>query len=89
MHSIVIGLLMGAFKNPCTIRGLVAAICFYQLFEGMGLGGCILQAEYGTKIKAIMVFFFSANFGIGLSDVYSAQSPTALIVVGLLNACSA
>ncbi|XP_009796658.1 fe(2+) transport protein 1-like [Nicotiana sylvestris] len=95
VHSVVIGLSMGASDNPCTIRPLVAAICFHQLFEGMGLGGCILQAEYGMKIKAIMVFFFSLTtpfgiaLGIGLSKVYSENSPTALIVVGLLNACSA
>lgn len=42
-----------------------------------------------------MVFFFSATtpfgivLGIGLSNVYSDNSPTALIVVGLLNASSA
>ncbi|KAF3432026.1 hypothetical protein FNV43_RR26765 [Rhamnella rubrinervis] len=95
VHSVVIGLSMGASDNPCTIRPLVAALCFHQLFEGMGLGGCILQAEYGSKIKAIMVFFFSTTtpfgigLGIGLSNVYSTDSPTALIVVGLLDAASA
>ncbi|XP_027155994.1 fe(2+) transport protein 1-like [Coffea eugenioides] len=95
VHSVVIGLSMGATDNPCTIRPLVAALCFHQLFEGMGLGGCILQAEYGAKMKAIMVFFFSSTtpfgiaLGIALSNVYSDDSPTALIVVGLLDACSA
>lgn len=43
VHSVVIGLSMGASENPCTIRPLVAALCFHQMFEGMGLGGCILQ----------------------------------------------
>ncbi|XP_023545036.1 probable zinc transporter 8 [Cucurbita pepo subsp. pepo] len=95
VHSVVIGLSMGASENPCTIRPLIAALCFHQLFEGMGLGGCILQAEYGFKMKAIMVFFFSITtpfgiaLGIGLSNVYSDNSPTALIVVGVLNALSA
>ncbi|CAN4092496.1 unnamed protein product [Withania somnifera] len=95
VHSVVIGLSMGASDNPCTIRPLVAAICFHQLFEGMGLGGCILQAEYGMRMKATLVLFFSITtpfgiaLGIGLSNVYSENSPTALIVVGLLNACSA
>ncbi|KAL0442345.1 UNVERIFIED_CONTAM: Fe(2+) transport protein 2 [Sesamum latifolium] len=56
VHSVVIGLSMGASDNPCTIRPLVAALCFHQLFEGMGLGGCILQAEYGMRMKAVMVF---------------------------------
>ncbi|XP_073059937.1 zinc transporter 7-like isoform X2 [Primulina eburnea] len=34
VHSVVIGLSMGASDNPCTIRPLVAALCFHQLFEG-------------------------------------------------------
>ncbi|XP_061340715.1 fe(2+) transport protein 1-like [Gastrolobium bilobum] len=95
VHSVVIGLSMGASENPCTIRPLIAALCFHQLFEGMGLGGCILQAEYGFKVKAIMIFFFSATtpfgiaLGIGLSNVYSDTSPTSLIVEGILNAVSA
>lgn len=47
------------------------------------------------KVKAIMIFFFSATtpfgiaLGIGLSNVYSDTSPTALIVEGILNAVSA
>ncbi|KAI5408986.1 hypothetical protein KIW84_054712, partial [Lathyrus oleraceus] len=38
VHSVVIGLSMGASENPCTIKPLIAALCFHQLFEGMGLG---------------------------------------------------
>ncbi|EHA8591416.1 Fe(2) transport protein 1 [Cocos nucifera] len=95
VHSVVIGLSMGASENPCTVRPLVAALCFHQMFEGMGLGGCILQAEYKLKMKAILVFFFATTtpfgiaLGIALTNVYRENSPTALIVVGLLNACSA
>ncbi|WOL02118.1 hypothetical protein Cni_G10837 [Canna indica] len=95
VHSVVIGLSMGASHNPCTIRPLVAALCFHQLFEGMGLGGCILQAEYGMKMKAILAFFFATTtplgivLGLGLSDVYRDNSPTSLIVEGVLNAISA
>ena len=95
VHSVVIGLGMGASMSVCTIRPLVAAMCFHQLFEGMGLGGCILQAEYGIKMKSALVFFFSTTtpfgiaLGLALTKVYMENSPTALIVVGLLNATSA
>ncbi|RLN17869.1 fe(2+) transport protein 2-like [Panicum miliaceum] len=95
VHSVVIGLGMGASQNVCTIRPLVAALCFHQLFEGMGLGGCILQAEYGARMRSVLVFFFSTTtpfgiaLGLALTRVYSDSSPTALIVVGLLNAASA
>ncbi|XVE88471.1 hypothetical protein DITRI_Ditri19aG0072300 [Diplodiscus trichospermus] len=95
VHSVVIGLSLGASNNTCTIKGLVAALCFHQMFEGMGLGGCILQAEYKAFKKFIMVFFFSVTtpfgiaLGIALSKTYKENSPTALIAVGLLNASSA
>ncbi|KAL5577629.1 hypothetical protein UlMin_019328 [Ulmus minor] len=95
VHSVVIGLSLGASNNTCSIKGLIAALCFHQMFEGMGLGGCILQAEYKFLKKAIMVFFFSVTtpfgiaLGIGLSNVYEENSPSALITVGLLNASSA
>ncbi|BAT74839.1 hypothetical protein VIGAN_01260800 [Vigna angularis var. angularis] len=95
VHSVVIGLGMGASNNTCTIKGLIAALCFHQMFEGMGLGGCILQAQYKFLKKAIMVFFFSVTtpfgiaLGIALSTTYRENSPSALITVGLLNASSA
>ncbi|KAK1605644.1 hypothetical protein QYE76_029317 [Lolium multiflorum] len=95
VHSVVIGLGMGASQSVCTIRPLVAAMCFHQMFEGMGLGGCILQAEYGARMKSGLVFFFSTTtpfgiaLGLALTKVYRDNSPTALIVVGLLNAVSA
>jgi len=91
VHSVVIGLGIGASPSVCTIRPLVAAMCFHQLFEGMGLGGCILQAEYGLKMRAGLVFFFSTTtpfgiaLGLALTKVYRENSPTALVVVGLLN----
>uniref|UniRef100_A0A0E0GRH7 Fe(2+) transport protein 2 n=1 Tax=Oryza nivara TaxID=4536 RepID=A0A0E0GRH7_ORYNI len=95
VHSVVIGLGMGASQNVCTIWPLVAAMCFHQMFEGMGLGGCILQAEYGRRMRSVLVFFFSTTtpfgiaLGLALTRVYRDNSPTALIVVGLLNAASA
>ncbi|KAH7838924.1 hypothetical protein Vadar_032795 [Vaccinium darrowii] len=95
VHSVVIGLSMGASNNTCTIKPLVAALCFHQMFEGMGLGGCILQAEYKLLKKAVMAFFFSVTtpfgvvLGIALSNTYKENSPTALITVGILNASSA
>ncbi|CAN1221422.1 Probable zinc transporter 10 [Linum grandiflorum] len=66
VHSVVIGLSLGASNNTCTIKGLVAALCFHQLFEGMGLGGCILQAEYNLIKKATMAFFFATTTPFGI-----------------------
>ncbi|KAI7746711.1 hypothetical protein M8C21_001502 [Ambrosia artemisiifolia] len=49
VHSIVIGLGVRASNDVCTIKPLVAALCFHQMFEGMGLGGCILQRDFLTN----------------------------------------
>ncbi|KAB1222134.1 putative zinc transporter 10 [Morella rubra] len=95
VHSVVIGLSLGASSNICTIKGLLVALCFHQMLEGMGFGGCILQAEYNLLKRVIMVFFFSVTtpfgiaLGIALSKAYKENSPSSLITVGLLNASSA
>jgi zinc transporter 1/2/3 len=46
VHSVIIGISLGASQSPKTLRPLVAALTFHQFFEGMGLGGCISQVIY-------------------------------------------
>ena len=43
VHSVIIGMSLGASESAKTIKPLVAALSFHQFFEGMGLGGCISQ----------------------------------------------
>ncbi|XP_022771785.1 zinc transporter 8-like [Durio zibethinus] len=95
VHSVIIGISLGASESPKTIRPLVAALTFHQFFEGMGLGGCISQAKFKFRAVAIMALFFSLTtpvgiaIGIGISNTYNENSPTALIVEGIFNAASA
>ncbi|GMI66238.1 zinc transporter 5 precursor [Hibiscus trionum] len=95
VHSVIIGISLGTSESPKTIRPLVAALTFHQFFEGMGLGGCISQAEFKCRAVTIMALFFSLTtpigiaIGIGITNTYDESSPTALIVEGLLNAASA
>uniref|UniRef100_A0A7N0SWN7 Uncharacterized protein n=1 Tax=Kalanchoe fedtschenkoi TaxID=63787 RepID=A0A7N0SWN7_KALFE len=95
IHSVIIGISLGASEDPSTIRPLIAALTFHQFFEGLGLGGCISQAKFKARTIATMVFFFSLTtpvgigIGIGISSVYSESSPTALILEGVFNAASA
>jgi trehalose utilization protein len=37
VHSVIIGISLGASKDPSTIKPLVVALSFHQMFEGMGL----------------------------------------------------
>jgi zinc transporter 1/2/3 len=43
VHSVIIGMSLGASEDATTIKPLVAALTFHQFFEGIGLGGCIVQ----------------------------------------------
>ncbi|XP_060190469.1 zinc transporter 1-like [Lycium barbarum] len=43
VHSVTIGIALGASGSPKTIRPLIGALTFHQFFEGMRLGGSIAQ----------------------------------------------
>ncbi|XP_065880260.1 zinc transporter 6, chloroplastic-like [Euphorbia lathyris] len=95
-HSVIIGVTMGMSQNQCTIRPLVAALAFHQIFEGMGLGGCIAQAGFSFSTVAYMVFMFSVTTPMGIMlgmiifslSGYDDSNPKALIMEGLLGSLS-
>ncbi|CAL1402379.1 unnamed protein product [Linum trigynum] len=83
LHSALIGLSLEASNNTCTIKGLVTALCFHQMFEGMGLGGCILQADYNFAKRMIMAFFFATTTP-GLLNASAAGLLIYMALVDLL-----
>ncbi|KAK8926443.1 Zinc transporter 5 [Platanthera zijinensis] len=91
VHSVIIGVSLGASDTPSTIKPLVVALSFHQFFEGMGLGGCLVQAQFEPRNMITMIIFFCMTtpvgiaVGIGISSVYNENSPKALIVEGILN----
>ncbi|PON60931.1 Zinc/iron permease [Parasponia andersonii] len=95
VHSVIIGVSLGASQSPKIIKPLVAALSFHQFFEGVGLGGCIYQAKFKRQTVATMVLFFSLTtpagiaVGTGISNTYNEKSPSSLIIQGLLLAASA
>ncbi|TKY57539.1 Zinc transporter 1 [Spatholobus suberectus] len=95
VHSVIIGISLGASESPKTIKPLIAALTFHQFFEGMGLGGCISQAKFKIRAVIIMALFFSLTTPVGIAigmiitSAYKENSQPALIVEGILNAASA
>ncbi|XP_024311583.1 zinc transporter 3 isoform X2 [Brachypodium distachyon] len=53
VHSVIIGVSLGASVRPSTIRPLVGALSFHQFFEGIGLGGCIVQTKIPGKLQLV------------------------------------
>ncbi|KAG6387547.1 hypothetical protein SASPL_152739 [Salvia splendens] len=64
VHSVVIGISLGAARSAATIKPLLIALCFHQFFEGMGLGGCISQARFEWLKTVVMTVFFSVGSGL-------------------------
>ncbi|KAG4162728.1 hypothetical protein ERO13_D01G131800v2 [Gossypium hirsutum] len=95
VHSVIIGVALGASQSATTIKPLVAALTFHQFFEGMGLGGCISQAKFKSRAIAMMLVIFSLTtpmgiaLGMGISKIYNENSPKALVVEGIFNSLSA
>ncbi|CAK9171463.1 unnamed protein product [Ilex paraguariensis] len=86
-HSVIIGVTMGMSQNQCTIRPLVAALAFHQIFEGMGLGGCIAQmlggnrgvlvSEVNTQLKGVLALC------MGFEEEREVTTPMG-IVLGMI-----
>ncbi|KAG0447877.1 hypothetical protein HPP92_028099 [Vanilla planifolia] len=95
VHSVIIGVSLGTSESTKTIRPLLAALSFHQFFEGIGLGGCIVQANFRAKAKLVMAIFFSLTtpfgiaLGVAISTRYDAHSATALAIEGSFDAASA
>lgn len=51
VHSVIIGVSLGASLRLSTIRPLVGALSFHQFFEGIGLGGCIVQVYHNYILQ--------------------------------------
>ncbi|CAI0556938.1 unnamed protein product [Linum tenue] len=86
-------LAMGFYKR--TVKPLMAALTFHQLFEGVGLGGSISQAKLKMKSRVLMAVFFSITapigigIGMGISNHYKENSSASLIVEGMFTSASA
>ncbi|KAL2897488.1 Zinc transporter 1 [Bienertia sinuspersici] len=95
VHSVIIGISLGTSERLDTIKPLMAALCFHQFFEGMGLGGCITQAKFKSRAMATMALFFSLTtpigigIGIAICGVYDESSPRSLIIQGIFEAAAA
>ncbi|CAI0447201.1 unnamed protein product, partial [Linum tenue] len=95
VHSTIIGISMGTSNSVKTIKPLIVALSFHQFFEGVGLGGSILQAEIKLRSRVVMALFFSitAPLGIGIgmaiSRNYKEGNPNSLIVEGMFTSASA
>jgi solute carrier family 39 (zinc transporter), member 1/2/3 len=95
LHSVLIGISLGVGRTACEVRPLLAAITFHQTFEGLALGGCLIEAEYSARAHAALGLFYALStplgigIGLALSSSYSPNAPSALAVSGVFDSVSA
>jgi len=95
LHSLLIGVSLGAAYSVDEVKPLLIAITFHQCFEGIALGGCLIDAEYSRRAFAALAAAYSVTtpagiaLGIGIRHLYNPQSASALGVSGVLDAVSA
>ncbi|CAA2971686.1 zinc transporter 5-like [Olea europaea subsp. europaea] len=61
VHSVIIGIALGASKSLKTIKPLIAALTFHQFFEGIGLGGCITLVFF-SQLRICLRFGLGFQF---------------------------
>jgi zinc transporter 1/2/3 len=66
VHSIIIGIALGAESSKSAVTTLCVAITMHQLFEGMALGGLLASARLPVWHSALLIAFYALATPIGI-----------------------
>ncbi|PRP87403.1 hypothetical protein PROFUN_00614 [Planoprotostelium fungivorum] len=95
IHSVLIGVSL-AVTTGSDFRSLLAALCFHQFFEGIGLGTRIIELKNKSWKKPIlMCVIYSLTtpigiaIGIGARHSYNENSTQSIVSSGILDALAA
>ena len=94
VHSIVIGITIGVAPNS-HLAGLLSALCFHQLFEGLALGSVLADLGFSSLKETSLALIYCVSapigiaIGIGVQSTYDEESLAAKVVQGTLDAVSA
>lgn len=94
IHSVIIGMAMGASSDVGEVRALMIALSFHQFFEGIALGVSIVEAKLDRAKRWIGIGVFAlavpVGISIGIAIAATAQSGhTVDVTQGVLDAISA
>lgn len=97
LHSVIIGLDLGAQDSQSAFTTIFTAIVFHQMFEGLGLGTrlAFLPPKVKSSIPYLGALAYSVvtqlgmAIGLGVRHSYNGDSVTAHYVKGSLDAVSA
>lgn len=95
VHSVIIGIALGALADASSVQNLMIAMVFHQLSEGFALGSTIAKGKLGMWHSAVLMGFFClslpAGIGIGvaLTTWSDPESRDQKLALGVLSSVSA
>lgn len=93
VHSIIIGFDIGSLSSATdipTIKVLMVAFSFHQVFEGIGLGSAIVETGLGWVYQLLFALAFALSLPVGMIVGMTSQANGAgNIIQGCANAVAA
>ena len=92
IHSVFVGLAVGIVSDQ-ELTGLLTALSFHQLFEGLALGSRLSEADFRRSLESILALIFSTSAPVGMAvgivliatNGLNANSTTFLLVQGVFD----
>ena len=88
VHSVIIGMAIGASQDWTEVTTLTIALTFHQLFEGLALGSLLATARLPAWHSAALVAFYSLMTPIGIATTIRGVGSDP-IVMGAFNMIAA
>ena len=94
VHSVIIGIALG-IADEGELTALIPALSFHQLFEGFAMGSQIASVGFKSWKAIVLALIYTVSapvgvaIGIGIRSSYDANSASAILSQGILEAVSA
>lgn len=66
LHSVFVGLAL-AVSSGSGLKGLIIALVFHQLFEGLAMGARLADATFKASLEIVLMLVFSLSAPIGIA----------------------
>jgi len=66
LHSLFVGLALGVTADS-DAKGLLVALVFHQLFEGLAMGSRLADAVFHVRLEVVLMLVFSVSTSVGVA----------------------
>lgn len=81
LHSVFAGLTLGVSADS-DAKGLLVALVFHQLFEGLAMGSRLADASFHLTLEAVLMLVFSLSTSVGIAAGTGAISSSSSALSG-------